>query len=158
MPKESVEPTRRSKRISVAKAAAPKSPPKRSTRRRATKKHAAPNRTSADEDDSSQTIDPTLIVTKSTGGPNPTETNPANVTRPVSGFVHPSLMHAWQINRNLPMCFIFDAISPSLKFKRGMPFDDAAAFPEYQESEAGFITETDGESPAWMPYIHDQYR
>ena len=63
-------------------------------------------------------------------------------------LVHPALEAAWAINRNLEMCFIFDAVSPARLFKHGMVYDEEAHFPEFAK---GNWTEIDGPSPGWMP-------
>ncbi len=90
------------------------------------------------------------------GDPPRGETNPARVNQPISALVHNDLKNAWRINKALPMCFIFDAVSPACQFKRGMPFTDDDAYPRYPTKEdsdgADDITETDGDPPGWMPY------
>jgi len=158
MPKQPTQPEHRSKRLqSIAKAAAPKSPTKQRARKHPTRKTPASG--GDNQDDSSQAMGaPNPEDTAEAIDPDPMEADPARVERPVSALVNHSLKNAWKINQSLPMCFVFDAVSPSLKFKRGMPFNDAANFPEYQESEAGNVTDTNGDSPAWMPYMHDQYQ
>lgn len=92
--------------------------------------------------------------------PTPGETDSAKVSQPIHGLVHGSLKVAWAINKSLPMCVIFDAISPVRRFKYGMLYTDSdeVGFPEYDASESGNVTEIDGPPPGWMPYLHKTYR
>ena len=85
--------------------------------------------------------------------PPASETNPANITRPISTAIHPNLMSAWRINQALPMHFLFDSTSPARQFKRGMPFDEDKEFPEYDDGDPGDITETDVPPDGLMPYM-----
>lgn len=91
------------------------------------------------------------------GDPPPDETDPARITQPISAHVHDALKNAWRINRALPMCFIFDSVSPARQFKRGMLFSDVdfthqyPRYPKKDSSDVDDITETDGDPP-WMPY------
>ena len=92
--------------------------------------------------------------------PTPGETDSAKVSQPIHGLVHGSLKMAWAVNKSLPMCFIFDAISPARRFKRGMLYtnSDEVRFPKYNASESGYVMETDCNSPGYMPYLHKTYR
>jgi len=85
--------------------------------------------------------------------PPANETNPANITRPISTAVHPNLKSAWRINQALPMHFLFDSTSPARQFKRGMPFDERKGFPEYENGDPGDITENDVPPDGLMPYM-----
>ena len=76
-------------------------------------------------------------------------TDPAKVKQPILHLIDPALVAAWDINTDHEMCFIFDAISPARRFKRGMVFNEDADFP--QDTCDGDITETDGPDPGWMP-------
>ena len=75
--------------------------------------------------------------------------DPAKVVFPVAKLINAALVGAWRVNRGHKMCFIFDAISPARRFKRGMVYDEEADFPE--DTCDGDITETDGPDPGWMP-------
>ena len=132
---------------------------------RATRKR--PTRNPDDEAESSQpTSDGEPIQPKentewdASSDPAPGQTDSAKIGQPIHRLVHKSLRAAWTINSSLPMCFIFDAVSPARRFKRGMPYSDsdAAVFPEYNASESGNVTETDGPEPGFMPYVYKQYR
>ena len=92
--------------------------------------------------------------------PAPGETDSAKISQPIYRLVHGSLKEAWMVNNSLPMCFTFDAISPARRFKRGMEYTDSdkVDFPEYDASESGNVTETDGPDPGYMPYLHKVYR
>ena len=57
--------------------------------------------------------------------PAPGETDSAKISQPIYRLVHGSLKEAWTVNNTLPMCFIFDAISPARRFKRGMRYTDS---------------------------------
>ena len=90
--------------------------------------------------------------------PSPGDTNPSTIKQPISGIIHENLKTAWKINNTLPMCFIFDVVSPARRFKRGMAYDDEVEFPEYdEEKESGNVTETDEGPNGLMPYVHDEY-
>lgn len=54
------------------------------------------------------------------------------------------------INNSNPMCFIFDVVSPAMKFKCDMDYDADEDFPEAGDS--GEVTETDDEDVQLMPY------
>jgi len=90
--------------------------------------------------------------------PSPGDTDPSTIKQPIASTIHNSLKTAWKINNSLPMCFIFDAVSPARRFKRGMAYDPEMDFPEYdEEKESGNVTETDEGPPGLMPYVHDEY-
>jgi hypothetical protein len=65
------------------------------------------------------------------------EVDPTRVDQPVSAAVHPNLQKAWAINKTLPMCFIFDHVSPARRFKRGMLFSDDIEYPAYNQNTGG---------------------
>jgi hypothetical protein len=67
-------------------------------------------------------------------------------------MVHKSLEFAWTVNKALPMCFIFDTLSPARQFKQGMLWSDGDDYPSYNNVDLGDVTETDGDPPGWMPY------
>jgi hypothetical protein len=50
------------------------------------------------------------------------------------------------------MCFIFDAITPARQFKRGMPYQADAEFPDYGPEPWVDLTESDDPTTGWMPY------
>lgn len=85
------------------------------------------------------------------------ENDPRNVKQPFSPRVHEDLQRSWNINNGADMCFVFDKVSPARRFKRGMVFDEEQDFPDCTEEDAGNITETDGDTEAWMPYMPDEY-
>lgn len=58
-------------------------------------------------------------------------------------LVHSSLNHAYRVNTNLPMCFIFDYISPARLFKRGTIYSRSRPFPQWTQEELAEATETD---------------
>lgn len=74
---------------------------------------------------------------------------PARIKRPIIRLVDQTLATAWKVNPKQKMCFIFDAVSPARRFKRGMAFKETIDFPE--DTCDGDITETDGPGPGWMP-------
>ena len=90
--------------------------------------------------------------------PPPGETDPTRVNRPISTAIHNNLKDAWMINKALPMCFIFDSVSPARRFKRGMLYTDDGDFPDYNEEDVGDVTETDTDLPGLMPYMPDEYQ
>jgi hypothetical protein len=49
------------------------------------------------------------------------------------------------------MWFIFDAVSPARRFKRGVMYSDDAEFVDYNPRSPGDFTETDCEPVGWMP-------
>ena len=75
-------------------------------------------------------------------------TDPAKVQHPVISLVDPALAAAWRVNQKHNICFIFDAVSPARRFKRGTVFNEEANFPE--DTHNGDITETDGPGPGWI--------
>ena len=75
--------------------------------------------------------------------------DPVKVKQPIANLVSSALATAWQVNRNHRMCFIFDAVSPACRFKRGMLYNEVSDFPK--DTLDGDITETDGPDPGWMP-------
>lgn len=97
---------------------------------------------------------PGSIKLISDNDPNAQETDPKAVNQPISHLIHAKLEGAWEINDELPMCFVFDASSPARIFKRGMKYSDESSFPTLtrEDLEAGNVTETDGPSPGLMPY------
>ena len=85
-------------------------------------------------------------------------TDPRKVDRPVDANVHPALTGAWQVNNLCSMAYIFDAVNPAMKFKRGTRFDPDKRFPKYRPEDSGDATETDAPSPGLMPYMPETYR
>ena len=167
MPKTIEQPTRKSTRLrSAPHTHTPKSgtPPAGSGRERPTKK-AAPRKPDSEEDAEGSTDDEQSSAqdSESTGNPmdvddsSPSETDPVKINQPLSTVVHQSLTSAWQITRDLPMCFVFDSVSPARKFKRDMLFDEEADFPQFDDGQSGDVTETDV-PPGLMPYAPDEYR
>jgi hypothetical protein len=138
-----MSPTRRSARLKQTTRAVASPGLRGSPRKRKAKKHRTPPPQQHD--------DPMDTDSE----PSPGETNPAKVNRPVTTAIHGNLKNAWRINKALPMCFIFDYISPAHRFKRGMPFDEEAVFPE---GNSGDVTETDADPPGLMPIMPKQYR
>ena len=152
MPKETPQPTHRSTRL----AAVPEGPPPQVVQRRPTKKITR-GKGGKEKQSLAQKMGPEgeqMDVDETTLESSPGETDSAKVGQPISASIHPNLQSAWRVNRNLPMCFLFDSISPARRFKRGMLFSDEADFPIYSHSEAGDVTETDA-IPALMQYLHD---
>lgn len=145
---------RRSERIRVTRATTSKKQTRKSGQKRRTKAPVAPKERddSTDEDsDSEDTMDTE---------PDPTSAkiDPVDISEPVTALVHKNLRNAWQINKNLPICFIFDSISPARRFKRGMPHNENIDFPVYNDKESGNVTETDDVAcPGWMQYMQDDY-
>jgi hypothetical protein len=139
-PPEQMEPTRRSERLQKAMQDAPVPGNITNKRTRSDRKSRDPGVLPIEHD------------------PPPGETDPAKVNRPISTIVHENLKSAWAINKALPMCFIFDTISPARQFKRGTPFDEQGQFPEYSEGELNNVTETDGDPIPWMPYVLKEYQ
>jgi hypothetical protein len=82
-----------------------------------------------------------------------TTTDPRAVDRPFQPLVHSAMAGAWTINNRHSMAYIFDAVNPARIFKRGMRYDDSLDFPQVDERSHGDMTETDSESPGWMPYM-----
>jgi hypothetical protein len=82
-------------------------------------------------------------------------TDPQQVDHPVLDLIHPSLRHAWEVNKHRQMCLIFDCVNPVRQFKRGTVYDesDDHPFPRYSPSpeEDGNVTETD-EAGGTQPY------
>ena len=165
MPKESTQPTRRSSRLR-------KSPQNTSTAVEGTRKRATPKL----ESDGDNLGPATLTSEVGERGdapprdagqgelkdPSPGEVDPTNVDGPIRTIVHRNMGSAWSINKELPMCFIFDSVSPARWFKCGMPYSDSEkiALPVLNDKElkSGNVTETDGPEPGLMPYAHDPYQ
>ena len=151
MPKDTAQLIRRSSRL----AAIPEGPPSQAVWKRPTKR---PAREQSAKDKQSRAQDEQMDVDRTPSEPSPDEVDSARVGQPTSTSIHQNLQSAWRVNRRLPMCFIFDSISPARRFKRGMLHSEEADFPIYSDSEAGNVTETDA-TPALMPYLHDvKYR
>ena len=143
VPKKSSPPARRSKRLRKSAEGAPTLEP--TTSRKKPRKQVK----QSDNEDDPQSQSP---ETDGEGSPPPQESDQAEIRRPSLKLIHPSLRSAWAINKRLPICFIFDAVSPARRFKRGTLFDEDADFPEYDEGESGNVTETDIPPPGLMPY------
>ena len=143
VPKKSSPPARRSKRLRKSAEGAPTLEP--------TTSHKKPRKQvkQSDNEDDPQSQSP---ETDGEGSPPPQESDQAEIRRPSLKLIHPSLRSAWAINKHLPICFIFDTVSPARRFKRGTLFDEDADFPEYDEGESGNVTETDIPPPGLMPY------
>ena len=150
MPEEGTSRPRRSKQIREANGGvAPRRPTVRRKRPR-TMRNANDNDTgndNGDDGDHPTGLSPHL----------PQETNPARVSRPTPALIHESMANSWQLNRGLQMCFIFDAVSPARWFKRGVLFTEEGTFPDYNEGEAGYATETDVDDPGLMQYAVYKY-
>lgn len=84
-------------------------------------------------------------------------TDPTKVDRPVGVLVHAALRHAWTINNDHKMAHIFDSVNPARQFKRGMPDDPEASFPEYGPENDEYVTDTDGPAPGWMQFNPKPY-
>lgn len=155
MPKGATTRPRRSARL--RKSAGGVAPRKPTARRKKTRKpvQEANDDNSDDEDDNDDDGD---HPTGSTSHPPSQETIPARVRRPTPTLIHGNLTSAWQLNKELEMCFIFDAVLPARRFKRGMPYTDDGDFPDYNEGEAGNVTEMDSGPPGLMPYAVYTYR
>ena len=171
MPKEPTQPTRKSERLR-------KPPQGTSTAVEGTRKRSTPRLESDGEDLGPAVPTPEAGATQQKGkqreappreaeqenwgDPSPEEVDPTNVELPIRAVVHRSMGSAWRVNKTLPMCFIFDSISPARRFKRGMPFSDSekVALPILSDKEVGSgnVTETDGPDPGLMPYAHDPYK
>jgi hypothetical protein len=63
------------------------------------------------------------------------------------------MLDAWKVNVDMPLCFIFDYISPARQFKRGEVFDEEGPFAEYDPNPAHDpnVTETDKDGTT-LPY------
>jgi hypothetical protein len=79
-------------------------------------------------------------------------TDPTKVEGPVDDAVHESLKNAWGISKDLNMWFIFDALSPARRFKRGVEDTGGVDFADYGQPPYGDMTETDGEGCMWIQY------
>ena len=70
-------------------------------------------------------------------------TDPKKVHHPVMASIHSALVDAYKVNQNLPMCFIFDYVSPARLFKRGTTYNRATPFVQWTPKELAEATETD---------------
>ena len=70
-------------------------------------------------------------------------TEETQVIHPVMSLVHSDLGKAFRINKNLPMCFIFDHISPARLFKRGSLYNARRPFAQWTADELAEATDTD---------------
>jgi hypothetical protein len=129
------KPKRNTRQSSGTKSTGPAAQPSRSRSRAKRPRAIVEDSDDGDEEDEADD-DGSIVV-------------PAEVKRPVIKLVSPALAAAWRVNRKQEMCFIFDAVSPARRFKRGMVFDEKADFPK--DTRDGNITETDGPGPGWMP-------
>jgi hypothetical protein len=130
--------------------------PSKKTRR----KRKAPKSHSSDDDAESKETGPKdrLEITPLDPAKDPAsgETAPTKIKQPISALVHHSLTNAWEVNPDMKMCFIFDAVSPARQFKRGTKFSDSKQFPDYDDTRPGDVTETEGKS-SLMPYMPRTY-
>ena len=85
-------------------------------------------------------------------------TNHRIVTHAVESLVHPALRGAWAINNHLPMAYIFDAVCPARRWKKGMPYDDEADYPDYDSDHPKELTYTNGPPPGLMPFNVKSYK
>ena len=151
IPKKSAHPSRRSKRLHKSAEGAPTLEPTGSQKKPC--KHAEQSNNEVDQGSPS----PEGVEADGEGSPPPQEPHQLAITRPSLKLIHLNLRSAWKINSNLGICFIFDAVSPARRFKRGMPYDDDADFLDYDDEESGNVTETDGDPPGFMPYNVEEY-
>lgn len=88
-------------------------------------------------------------------------TDPAKVQSPVMSSVHTGLTRGYRVNKGLPMCFIFDYVSPARLFKRGTVYRRKEPFVQWTVEELANATETDeldGEGRATlMPFDPKPY-
>jgi len=143
-PKGQMTPVRRSARLQKATLGTT-SPRRRGAQRKRTVKVQPASPPSQDDDQADAEADPPSG-----------ETDPAKVNQPISAAIHPNLKNAWRVNKALPMCFIFDSVSPAHRFKRGIPFNEDGEFPEYTKEDSSNVTETDDDPPL-MPYAPARY-
>ena len=132
--------------------------PLTTTPSQATSSLTDPEATSEEDPSEEQGTSPLTNPEEATSEEDPSEeTDPARVRQPDSTVVHKNLRTAWAINSALLMCFIFDAISPARRFKRGMAHNDNVPYPEYNDEESGNVTETDGIPHMLMQYMPPTY-
>jgi hypothetical protein len=121
------------------------------------RKRKAPKSDSSDDDAEPKEKDRLAIIPLNPAkDPASGETAPTKIRQPISGLVHHSLTNAWEVNPDMKMCFIFDAVSPARQFKRGAKFSDSKQYPDYDDTRPGDVTETDGKH-FWMPYMPRTY-
>ena len=65
------------------------------------------------------------------------------VVGPVMSLVHSGLGRAFRVNKRLPMCFIFDRVSPARLFKRRTPYNAPGPFAQWTAEELAEATDTD---------------
>jgi hypothetical protein len=70
-------------------------------------------------------------------------TDPAEVKQPAVSLMHKSLENVYLVSTQLPMCFIFDYISPARLFKRGTRFTSDSQFIKWTNKQLEEATETD---------------
>ena len=156
-------PPRRSTRLQVARAAAPTQEDKAIVKKAAKRK--APEYTPSDSESDEEKPDPMapqaahLPITPidPANDPAPTETAPDMIKQPLSQFINSALASSWTVNPFMPMCFIFDAISPTRQFKRGTKDRNSQPFPYYDEDHLSDVTETDGTPTPWVQYMPRKY-
>lgn len=74
-------------------------------------------------------------------------------------LVHGAMGHAWRINSDHPMAFIFDTVNPARQLRKGMLYSDEADFPELDsEHHSQHVTYVDTAAPGWMPFNPPPYR
>jgi len=78
--------------------------------------------------------------------------DPTHVTHAVAELVNPMLSLGWQVNKDLKMHYIFDAVSPARVFTSRDPYNDNEEFVSWTKSNLEFITETDLEVSPRMPF------
>jgi hypothetical protein len=89
-------------------------------------------------------------------------TDPKKAHRPVMESVHSSLTGGYRVNKKLPMCFIFDHISPARLFKRNTVYNRNRSFVQWTREELAEATKTDevdkaGGNAKLMPFDPKPY-
>ena len=152
IPKKSAHPARHSKHLPKSAEGAPTLKLTGSWKK--PRKHVEQSDNEVDQGSPS----PKGVETDSEGSPPPQEPHQLAITCPSLKLIHLNLRSAWKINSNLAICFVFDAVSLACWFKCGMPYDDDANFPDYNDEESGNVTETDGDPPGFMLYNVEEYK
>jgi hypothetical protein len=80
-------------------------------------------------------------------------TDVQDVDSPVVSQVHKHMFHSWRVNKEHPMWLIFDSVNPARRFKRDMPYDEDADYPDLDPDDAGDVTETDLADSPQMPFM-----
>jgi hypothetical protein len=69
--------------------------------------------------------------------------DPSTVTGPVQKHVHPKMKQAWRVHPKHEMCYIFDFVTPSRKWKRGSKYTESGDFAEPGRGPWYDLTESD---------------